>query len=280
MIIVIIGANAALAKAVMPVLAGDHTLITAGRKGCDINCDIAEAFSLPAGTDVVINFAAAFGGQSDEEIMQTEATNVRGTLNICVASRNAGVKHLIMISSIFALLDEGSPYYSIYALSKRQADELAQFYCGMNDMPLTILRPSQIYGDDHSFARHQPFFYQIIDNAQKGEDVTIYGRHDASKNYIHAADVAEIIRRVIERQVLGVYTCAQPVNETFSAIAKAAQKIFGKGGEITFLEDKPDTADNIFTEDSRLYEAVDYYPAISLETGLQRIKDRQEGAQK
>jgi nucleoside-diphosphate-sugar epimerase len=51
-----------------------------------------------------------------------------------------------------------SPFYSSYALTKKQGDELAESYCRANKIPLTILRPSQIYGDSDSFAKHQPFF--------------------------------------------------------------------------------------------------------------------------
>lgn len=278
--IFIIGANSAFAKEVIPVLAKDNTIITAGKKDCDVYCDVTEAVNIPDGVDVVINFAAAFGGDSDEEIINAQKTNSLGALNVCVASKKSGVKHIINISSIFALLDEKSPYYSIYAITKKHADELAQFYCKINKIPLTIIRPSQIYGDSDSFAKHQPFFYQIIDKAQNGEDISIYGTNDALRNYIHCDDLSEVIRRVIEKRIEGVYSCTYPADVTYSQIARRAQEIFNKGGKTAFLKDKPDIPDNVFTKDSTIYEKVSYHPQIPIEAGIESIKQYRERSSK
>jgi nucleoside-diphosphate-sugar epimerase len=276
--ILIIGANSALAKEVIPVLAKGNTVITAGRKDCDLYCDVTKAVTVPDEVDVIINFAATFGGASDEEIIDAQRTNVTGALNVCVGGKRAGVKHIINISSIFALLDEKSPHYSVYALTKKQADELAHFYCGINKIPLTILRPSQIYGDSDNFAKHQPFLYHILDKAQKGEDISIYGTNDALRNYIHSADLSEIVDRLIEKRVEGMYACAYPSDISYSQIAQAAQKIFGKGGKVVFLKDKPNIPDNIFMKDLSLYEKLEYYPQISIEAGIKRIKERKGGS--
>jgi len=276
--IFIIGAGSALAQDVMPALAQDNTIVTAGRKGCDVYCDIAKPFTIPAGVDVVINFAAAFGGGDDAAFVDTQKTNVQGTLNVCMAAKAANVKHIINISSIFALLDENSPYYSAYALTKKQADELAQYYCRINTIPLTTLRPSQIYGDSDSFAKHQPFFYTIIDKAQKGEDITIYGTNDARRNFIHSADLAETIRRVVEKRIEGVFACMNPSDVSYSQIAQAAQSVFNKGGKVIFQKDMPDIADNIFAKDVAIYEATKQSLPISIEDGMRRIKDHRTAA--
>lgn len=274
--IFIIGASSVFAKEVISILTKDNTVITAGKNNCDVYCDVAGDVTIPVGVDVVINFAAAFGGDSDEEIINAQKTNVLGTLNVCVAGKKADVKHLINISSIFALLDEKSPFYSIYAITKKQADELAQFYCGINKIPLTIVRPSQIYGDTDSFAKHQPFFYRIIDKAQNGEDISIYGKNDALRNYIHCADLAETINRIVVERIEGVYPCMYPSDVTYSQIADTAQKVFDKGGKVIFLKGKPAIPDNIFIKDLTIYEKADYYPEISIEEGLARIKKYRE----
>lgn len=274
--ILIIGANSALAKEVILILVQEHTVITAGRNNCDIYCDVAEGVMVPAGVDIIVNFAAAFGGVGDEEIREAEKTNTQGILNVCIAAKKAAVKHVINISSIFALLDQSSPFYSIYAVTKKHADELAQFYCKLNKIPLTILRPSQIYGDSDSFKQHQPFFYELIDKAQAGKDMSIFGNNDARRNYIHASDLSEIIRHVIKKQVEGTYVCTYPDDVTYSQIAFSAQETFGKGGKVIFDKNKPDTPDNIFTKDLIIYEKLSYTPQISIETGIKRIKEYRE----
>jgi nucleoside-diphosphate-sugar epimerase len=275
--ILVIGANSTFAKAFMPILAEENTIVTAGRKDCDIYCDIAKSIQIPEDIDVVINFAASLGGTSDDEIEEAIKTNLLGLLNVCKASKVAGTKHIINISSIFALLNEDSANYSIYSITKKQADETAQFYCKLNKIPLTTLRPSRIYGDTQDFAKNQPFLYQIIDKAQNGEDISIYGTNDAARNYIHSADLAEIINRVIQDIVTGTYSCTYTSNVTYSAIANSAQKIFGKGGKVAFMEDKPSIPDDTFPLSPTLYEKINYSPRVSINIGIERIKKHRQG---
>jgi nucleoside-diphosphate-sugar epimerase len=201
-------------------------------------------------------------------------------LRICIASKKAGVSHVVNISSLSALHNKKSPYYSIYALTKRNGDELAELYCSSNKIPLTILRPSQVYGNDIGFAAHQPFFYQVVDKAERGEDIAVYGKNDALRNYIHVSDLSETIHQVIAQSIEGTYACLYPTNIRFSAIARTAQKVFNKGGEVIFLEGKPDTPDNVFDLDTSVYEKTGHPPQVTLEEGIQGIKAYREGIQR
>lgn len=273
----VIGANAAMAQDAIRRLSADYTVITGGRKDCDVYCDIQQPITIPEGVDVVLNIAAAFGGTEDQEIRTAVQTNTLGMLHICMAAQQAGVEQVVMISSLSAVHDASSPYYTSYALTKRQGDELAEWYCRLHSLPLTILRPSQLYGDTSALAAHQPFFYRMIDTAAQGQDVTIYGKHDALRNYLHVTDLSEIIARVIAGTATGTYACMYPTDVTFSEIARTAQRVFAKGGTVTFLEDKPDIPDNIFSKDLTIYDTIGYAPQMTLEAGIQRIKTLREG---
>lgn len=274
--IVVIGANSALAQDIIPVLAKSNKIITAGRTNCDIYCDVTEEVQLPEGTDVVINFAAHFGGLSDQDMYDAIDANVLGALRICEAAKAAHVGQVLMISSIFAKLATDSPSYSIYALTKKQADEVAEYYCQLHNIPLTILRPSRIYGDSDAFRKNQPFLYQIMDKARDHERVSIYGTHDAKRNYIHSKDIAEIIQRTIDNQLTGIYNTVYPVSVTYSQIVRAAQEAYG-AEEFGFDEEKPDIPDDVFPLDTTLYDKINYQPQISPQTGIRRIKQYREG---
>lgn len=272
-----IGANSTLARAVLPLLARSNHIITAGRSECDVYCDINEEVTIPSGVDVVINFAASFGGSSDDEIMGAVQTNVLGMLRICEAANKASVAHVIAISSIFAALPKDDPQYSIYALTKRHADELVTFYAERNNLPLTILRLSRVYGDTDAFSKGQPFLYKLLDTVRQGKDITLYGNNDALRNYIHTLDLAEILTRIVDARVTGVYACTHPSDTTYSQIATIAQKLFNNGGSIIYLKDKPDVPSDIIIHNPLLYEKIKYRPAISMEAGVERIKHHLEG---
>jgi nucleoside-diphosphate-sugar epimerase len=272
--ILLVGGTSSLSRSLIPILSNFSEITTAGRTGCDLRIDLSESSSeylLPAGIDVLIHTAASFRGKSETEILEVEKVNVLGTIKLCLAAIQAKVKHFVFISSIFATLDDSSEFYSIYSLSKRHAEEMTKFICLKNSLPLTILRPSQIYGNEDYFRRNQPFLYSIIDRAQKGEAITIFGSHDPLRNFIHINDLNMIIAEVIKKKVVGTYSCAQTNDVTFSEIANAAFSAFNQDAKISFDEDKTDILDNIFEKDNSLYRLIDYYPQISIEEGMKAI---------
>lgn len=275
--ILVIGANSAIAHDAIDRLSSSNRVITAGRKNCDIFIDITQPFDVPKDIDVIVNYAAAFGGSDDEATMDAIHTNELGVMHLCIAAKRAQVKQIVLMSSMSATHQTDSPYYSIYAITKRHGDELTEYYCRQHDIPLTILRPSQIYGENLSLSVHQPFFFSMLAKAAKGEDIHIYGTHDAQRNYLHVKDLSEITARVIEQCITGLYPCLSPENVTYSEIASTAQSIFNMGGNIVFMQDKPNTPDNIFEMDDTIYKKIGYYPQITLKAGIERMRHFEKG---
>jgi nucleoside-diphosphate-sugar epimerase len=212
--------------------------------------------------------AAHFGGRDFAGMLAAEQVNAEGALKLCHACKNAGVRHLVHISTTYVTLAEDSPFYGVYALSKRHGEELVTLYCGTAGLPLTILRPSQIYGAGHDSRKHQPLFYHVIDKADANQDIHFYGSNDALRNLIHADDVAQAVARVVRARIEGIYACASLQNVRCSEIAQAAISAFNSTSRITFLPDKPDIPDNPFAADDTLYRKLGWAPAISLEAGM------------
>jgi len=116
----IVGGTSSIANALKPKLAQFCEVITAGRSSCDITLDLSEEnISLPKDIDVIIHTAAHFGGKTAEEIMAAEKINVIGTVRLCKAAVDAGVKHFVYISSIFSNATPDEPNYSVYSISKK-----------------------------------------------------------------------------------------------------------------------------------------------------------------
>ena len=274
--VLIFGGNSLLARDVHRLLSRNCGVVTAGRRGCEVFTDVCQRVEIPDGIDTVINCAAHFGGRTDDSIEAAVETNVMGLLKICKAASRSGIKHIVNISSIFATLPPTSPSYTAYAFTKKHGDELAEYYCALNHLPLLTLRPSRIYGDSIEFARNQPFLYHMIDRAERGEEIVIYGSNDPVRNYIHSLDVAEVIARSLECGLTGTYACTFPQDRTYSEIAGCAGKVFGANSGLSFARDKPDIPDDAYFFDSSLYDRIGFVPGISMELGLGRIKQHRE----
>lgn len=280
--ILLVGGTSALAGVLRPLLSEFADVTTAGRKECDLYLDLAasaETIVWSETFDAVIQVAAHFGGDSDDAMLEAEHVNVLGTLKLCQAAVKANTKHFVLISSMSACLPKTSEHFGAYSLSKRHAEEVACLYCKNRSLPLAIVRPSQIYGNSERFRRHQPFLYAMVDSAERGQDITIYGTHDARRNYIHAADVALAVSRVVERRLEGTYPCLYPSDATCTQIANAALLAFGAHSVVRFREDKPDISDTVFEQDDALYREIDWVPKVTIEEGMNELaRHRRTGA--
>ncbi|WP_038530703.1 NAD-dependent epimerase/dehydratase family protein [Formosa agariphila] len=270
--ILVTGGNSSVSRYVIPLLSKDYEIITIGRRDCDINLDPNKSLAdqLPDKVDIVIHTAAAFGGETDDEIYETEKFNVLNTMNLCFQLKKMNVKHFIHISSIFVHLKDTSPYSSIYSISKRHSEEIVRFCLKREEIPYTILRPSQLYGNDPSFISHHPFLYQIIDIASKGQNVSLYGKQGGSANYLHIKDFSEVLYRVVKNNVFGEYDCTTMTPNTYLEITRHVYELTNNPVTIEFVKDKKESG-IVSKYNDTIYKKVNYYPKVSIKDGLSEI---------
>lgn len=270
--ILIIGGNSSVSRYLSPLFSEDYEVITIGRRDCDINLDPNKSLAdqLPDHIDIVIHTAAAFGRATDEEIYETEKYNVLDTMDLCFQLKKMNVKHFIFISSIFVHLEETSPLYSIYNISKQHAEEIIKYCLKRDEIPYTILRPSQLYGNDSSFVKHHPFLYQIIEMASKGQKISLFGNHGGSANYLHIKDFTETIYRVVKNEVFGVYDCITKTPNTYLEIASYVYELTNNTVDIEFIKDRKESG-QAFTFYDTIYKKINFFPKMSIKDGLSEI---------
>ena len=271
--VLIIGGNSALGIELKKTLTPNYDVITAGRVDCDVYIDLSLPldFNKNIECDVVILTAAKFGGEDFASYVDNVNINVVGTIRAIEIAEKMKAKHFLLISSMSALQNFRSPFYGIYSITKRQSEEVAEFVCNSIKMPLTVLRPSQLYGENDSFKKHQPLIYSIINSAMNNETITFYGNHNAIRNYLHVADFNEIIRRVIGLKVEGKFDCVNTKNTNLIEIANAAIDVFKSSSKYQFNLSKEDIFDNSFEADFSFYRKIEFQPRITIEKGMRMI---------
>jgi nucleoside-diphosphate-sugar epimerase len=272
--VALVGVNSSISRALISIFKDKAQIITLGRKDADIIVDLnnhLKEVTLGKDVDIVIHTSAHFGGVTYEAISEALMVNVLGALKMIHTANVAGVKHFVYISSIFSHLGPTSKNYNIYSITKKSAEDVLKLFCKGRNIKLTILRPSQIYGNFESNRINQPFFYSIIEKVKNNQEVVFYGTHDPIRNFIHIEDVAEIIYKTVEMGIEGDYDCVFYGNITFTEIAIAAKLAFNSSSEILFDPNKPDIEDNVTEINTRLYDLIDYYPKITIEEGMRRL---------
>lgn len=273
--VLITGSTSTVGRAIGAVLAREYHVSYGGRRQADILLDLAAPYlELPADVafDVVIHAAADFGGSEEAQIRGAAQVNAIGTLNVCALAHRAGAKMIVLISSISAGYAPNQPYFDIYALSKRHAEELAELYCAKHGLGLAILRPSALYDAAAHCRTHQRLLYSLIERARRNEDFVFDGSHDAMRNYVYLDDFAETVARVVQRRLIGKFECAAIKPVRLSEICSTANQVFGGSGQLRFTRQGADVADVAAPSGPSVYGDIDFYPPTSLLAGMQCIR--------
>ncbi|MGQ4875111.1 MAG: NAD-dependent epimerase/dehydratase family protein [Promethearchaeia archaeon] len=149
--------------------------------------------------DIVFHPAAIFSYSAPMELLRK--VNVEGTKNLIEVSMNAGVKKMILWSSV-ALYGTADPkWYKIpitedqelnpkcegkYDLSKREQETAAMEYYKENGFSITAIRPAPIYGPGSYYGIYTLFKYV----QQASLPACPRNMHKKSIPLVHAEDIA------------------------------------------------------------------------------------------
>jgi nucleoside-diphosphate-sugar epimerase len=168
--------------------------------------DLESLIKVADGVDYVVHCAALFSLDAKMDVLRR--VNVDGTKNLLEASKRAGVKHFIHVSSsdIYGTLkklpgDEAHPQNPIndYAKTKKESEDLVWQYAKEGALPVSIVRPSAIYGPGSVYIAGVFFFWPIF---MKFLRVPFYPyiRGGSKLTFVHVDDVAGAIGFLIGRE--------------------------------------------------------------------------------
>lgn len=233
------------------------------------------------GVDFVLHQAALPSvPRSIEDPVLTNAINVGGTLNILVASKQAGVKRVVFASSSSVYGDdphlpkkegkEGSPL-SPYAVTKLVGEKYMRIFSEIYGLETVSLRYFNIFGprqDPNSqYAAVIPLFITLM---ERGESPRIYGDGEQSRDFTYIANVVRANMLSLEAEgvsgeVLNI-ACGDriTVNTLFEKISDLYRQ------DIDAIHDEPRPGDirHSFADITRAKERIDYKPTVPFDDGL------------
>ena len=147
------------------------------------------------------------------------------------ALAKAPVAHVVNISSDAVYADSAEP------LTERSCAEPGSLHGAMHvarevmfraevRAPLTILRPSLLYGAADPHNGYGPNRFRRL--AARGEAITLFGEGEERRDHVFIDDVAEIVARVLLRKSTGVLNIATGEVHSFQSIAERVVQIAGR----------------------------------------------------
>lgn len=212
------------------------------------------------------------------------AANVVGTLNILEASRRAGVRRVVQVSSSEVYgsaqtvpMPEEHPLHpqSPYAATKVAADQLALSYARSFGLPVVVARPFNTFGPRQSARAVIP---TIVTQALTRDRVEL-GATDPTRDFLYVGDTVAGIARCAEADdvVSEVFNLGTGRETSIREVVDHVFAVVGKELPVELAEERRRPAES---EVDRLCAAVDkartrlgWEATVPFEDGLRRTID-------
>ena len=208
-------------------------------------------------------------------------TNVKGTLNICQAALENGVRRVIHTSTSevygtarYVPIDEKHPLQpqSPYSASKIGADAMAMSFFNAFNLPLTIARPFNTYGPRQSARAVIP---TIITQIASGQRQIQLGDVSPTRDFNYVADTC--------RGFLELARCERAIGETVNISSNYEISVGDTLGlirelmasDVEFISDaqrlRPEKSEvfRLWGDNTRIRELTGFQPAYDIRRGLQ-----------
>ena len=207
-------------------------------------------------------------------------TNVKGTLNICQAAKEDGVKRVLVASTSevygtakYVPIDENHPKQpqSPYSASKIGADAMAMSFYNAFELPITIVRPFNTYGPRQSARAIIP---TIITQVASGAKEIKLGDLTPTRDFNYVKDTCKGFIELskcdaaIGQEVNISSNYEISMRDTLELIARLMNS------DVKFIEDeqrlRPKNSEvfRLWGDNTKMKTLTGFMPSYSLEAGL------------
>lgn len=248
-------------------------------------CDRDSVLRVVEGTSLVFHLAALIGiPYSYVAPGSYVQTNIVGTLNVLQAARTCGVERLVHTSTSevygsaqYTPMDERHPLVgqSPYAATKIAADKLVESFGCSFELPVTTIRPFNIFGPRQSDRAIVP---TIIAQRASGREGVQIGDPTPRRDFTFVTDTVDAFVRASVRDSAVGRTIHVGSGASMS-MGEIAQRICDRMGGGTVASDnvrtRPATSEvRELVADSALAKSLlGWKPHVDLDTGLDRTID-------
>ena len=207
-------------------------------------------------------------------------TNIKGTLNMCQAARDCGVRRIVVTSTsevygtaMYVPIDEKHPRQpqSPYSATKIGADAIAKSFYNAFDLPLVIARPFNTYGPRQSARAIIP---TIITQIAAGNTQIKLGDLSPTRDFNFVEDTAAGFIALgetegIEGREINIATGTEiSMADTFAMIARLMGREVDEVTDPERLRPAKSEVNRLCGDNTLLTSLTDWRPRHTIEEGL------------
>jgi nucleoside-diphosphate-sugar epimerase len=236
-----------------------------------------------AGCEVVFHQAALPSvPRSVQDPLTSNASNVIGTLNVLLASRDHGVRRVIYASSssVYGSNPElpkreeaAAVPISPYATAKLAGEGYARSFHGVYGLETVALRYFNVFGPRQDpTSQYSAVIPNFITALSTGRSPVIFGDGEQSRDFTYVANVVQANVLAMEAADVGgkVYNVACGERVTLNRLVAELRDLLGAEVDPVYAAPRPGDITHSLADVSRAREELDYEPTVQLREGLER----------
>ncbi|MCQ4320460.1 NAD-dependent epimerase/dehydratase family protein [Stutzerimonas stutzeri] len=254
-----------------------------------IVADVADAQAMRSavqGCRAVVHLAAVASVQASvDDPVGTHQSNLVGTLNLCEAMRETGVRRVVFASSaaIYGNNGEGQPIdedtpkapLTPYAADKLASEHYLDFYRRQHGLEPAVLRFFNIYGPRQDPSSPYSGVISIFtERAKQGLPIAVYGDGEQTRDFLYVGDLVELLLQALEMPVLEAGAVNVGLNQATSLnqLLDAVGDVLGGLPEVKYQAARPGDIRHSRANNARLLQRYRLpEPATGMRDGLAKL---------
>lgn len=211
--------------------------------------------------------------------------NLPSSVSLFKAAIDSNLKRLLIVSSggvvygpssIMPITEDvATNPISPYGITKLTIEKYAFMFHQMYGLPVTIVRPSNAYGEEQKPFTGQGFIATAMGLILKEEEIPLFGEQGTIRDYVHVSDVAS---GIIAAATLGksgeIYNVSSGIGlnniEVLKEIEKSAE-LYGKTARLRMLPKREFDVPVSILSHQKLSSHTGWSPTISFEEGIRSM---------
>ena len=250
--------------------------------------DAAVVAQAMAGCSAVAHLAAVASVQASvDDPVRTHQSNFIGTLNVCEAMRQAGVKRVLFASSAAVYgnngegesIDEDTPKAPLtpYAVDKLASEQYFDFYRRQHGLEPVIFRFFNIFGPRQDPSSPYSGVISIFsERALKGLPITVFGDGEQTRDFVYVEDLVDLLVQAIEkpRAEVGAVNVGWNQATTLKQMLEALEAVVGQLPPVSYGPARSGDIRHSRANNRRLLERFTTTEQTPMRVGLARLLGR------
>jgi UDP-glucose 4-epimerase len=228
--------------------------------------------------DSVIHMAAqTVVSKSIQDQITDARINILGSLNIISNCVDYKIQNIIYASSCalygqpqYCPLDENHPVnpLSPYGVSKHTVEHYLATQRYLNGLSYVALRFANVYGPRQNPDGEGGVVAIFSKKLLSGEQPTIYGQGDKTRDYVYVLDVVHAIVLALKSNTTGIYNVGTGLETLDQTVFDLIKYECNYKGEPLYAQERPGEIKRICLSSNNANKALNWKPQVVLKNGI------------